>query len=1230
MSLKKRTKKGAAPTASEGGSNAQLLAEGLNANRAPAHRAIRGRRGGLKDMPKMPLDILIEIFSCMHPRDLLNLARTSKEFRRFLMSRQSASFWRAARQQVDGLPECPQFLSEPQYANLLFFPHCHNCLKGSVRTVVWELYARYCPKCKDQLFVPESVARKFYEEVREATGTPSTVVGIPPTSNWMYYDGTILKKEYEKIEAKWQSLTTNEEKRLFAQERVNTIEERARLVKALRDWFLIQADSRHNELENVKKTRRTLVFKRLRDEGWGDEIDKMSLYSREQLGSHKLVWKAQKLTEYGATHLCAGWQTIRPVLVAVMQDVRAKRLQAERSVLVQERLLAFHQFYVGYEESLGLRTIVSETQAGFSDLALMPPFRALLDAPSATVVTSQDFEHLRDAIPAAQVERYREQELLFLAKACEAYQVPNEVTSLGLAIVSFACADCMRDLRWPNVLVHECSRGQEWSAEGYVSDVSLFATRVQRRGPWRTDSVPFAHGSRAEAARSIILTCGRNPDTVTYADMESCGVRLICLVCPAEQVSGLRRVYDWKHAIDHRSRDCSPEYYSGEAEWKVLDNRYAAKVCEMETIIAPHPLYQEIFCPTYCCARCRLNSRVLLQGHLQSAHGVSNPRLDQDYFVHPDSHYVERRTLKIKFDKKARKVHFLTTGNGSLAGPVQCWMPLCDAPAGEAEVAHGSSTSGNPRSNHARTRRNVRGRRGGLKDMPGMPLDILIEIFSLMHPRDLLNLARTSKEFRAFLMSRNSAPFWKAARQQVEGLPECPPFLSEPQYANLLFFPYCHSCLKSNMQTIIWELYARYCQACKDIMYAFPFNCGSFCLTYHTQALISRTSLCFGILFKMRYGRLCIHKPDFEIARAQWDTKTTNEEKVRFAKDQANAARERKMAIGPLEAWKTNQASNRATELEAIKQTRYEQIVKRLREEGWGEEIDKMTLDAAYDLTHHKAVRKAQKLTEGGWQSIKQDLLTHMERVREDRLESEREELIHTRLGFLCDIFTEYEDSLGHNTTPTELRAGFSDIAMMAPFRELVEAPSSQEVTPQDFRKLYRAIPDAMAAWYDNRESEFLDLIPDVIEMPDWTSLFELATVAFECRECDRTDMRWPAVLAHKCGRTFHYYLSDFYVSVVASVSMEHGVRGVWNPEGNVFQFSERRANLAREVIKACGLEPNVATHEEMDQCRARLVCMRCSPSAKGFRGAYDWTRAVRCLFCGMLVENDLSSRVSC
>lgn len=73
-----------------------------------------------------------------------------------------------------------------------------------------------------------------------------------------------------------------------------------------------------------------------------------------------------------------------------------------------------------------------------------------------------------------------------------------------------------------------------------------------------------------------------------------------------------------------------------------------------------------------------------------------------------------------------------------------------------------------------------------------------------MHPRDLLNLARTSKDFRAVLMNENSAPFWRAARQQVEGLPDCPTFLSEPAYANLVFFNACHVRFPRNCSDV-WD-----------------------------------------------------------------------------------------------------------------------------------------------------------------------------------------------------------------------------------------------------------------------------------------------------------------------------------------------------------------------------------------------------------------------------------------
>jgi hypothetical protein len=59
------------------------------------------------------------------PLDVLRLARTTKQFRRVLMHRSSLSVWIAARKNVPDLPDRPPYMSEPQFANLVFDTHCH-------------------------------------------------------------------------------------------------------------------------------------------------------------------------------------------------------------------------------------------------------------------------------------------------------------------------------------------------------------------------------------------------------------------------------------------------------------------------------------------------------------------------------------------------------------------------------------------------------------------------------------------------------------------------------------------------------------------------------------------------------------------------------------------------------------------------------------------------------------------------------------------------------------------------------------------------------------------------------------------------------------------------------------------------------------------------------------------------------------------------------------------------
>ncbi|KAJ7470846.1 hypothetical protein FB451DRAFT_972861, partial [Mycena latifolia] len=66
------------------------------------------------------------------------------------------------------------------------------------------------------------------------------------------------------------------------------------------------------------------------------------------------------------------------------------------------------------------------------------------------------------------------------------------------------------------------------------------------------------------------------------------------------------------------------------------------------------------------------------------------------------------------------------------------------------------------------------------------------QIYSSLTPLDLLQLARTSRPMRQDLFDLSSRRLWKTALSRVNGLPPCPPGISEPAYANLAFSLHCH------------------------------------------------------------------------------------------------------------------------------------------------------------------------------------------------------------------------------------------------------------------------------------------------------------------------------------------------------------------------------------------------------------------------------------------------------
>lgn len=93
------------------------------------------------ELLEMPLDILFEVClkvecclvmsnTCVQisqhldPTDILNLGRTSRVTRQLVLSRVLKPVWVHARSRYPGLPDCPDDMNEPAYAELMFGDSC--------------------------------------------------------------------------------------------------------------------------------------------------------------------------------------------------------------------------------------------------------------------------------------------------------------------------------------------------------------------------------------------------------------------------------------------------------------------------------------------------------------------------------------------------------------------------------------------------------------------------------------------------------------------------------------------------------------------------------------------------------------------------------------------------------------------------------------------------------------------------------------------------------------------------------------------------------------------------------------------------------------------------------------------------------------------------------------------------------------------------------------------------
>ncbi|CAL1694139.1 unnamed protein product [Somion occarium] len=595
-------------------------------------RNVRGRRGVLKNLPDMPLDILYEVFSHLHPQDLLNLSRTTKAFRRLLMDRNAAVLWKEARQNIPDLPEPFPGMSEPAYASLCFDAQCHGCFKPGIREVLWEIRARFCNECKKSKTLSQETLI-YRRGDYFGSYLPCAVVEISVTG---------------KTELFW------DKKRVLASEAARIKEDYAEVEHAglCRKWYNNKKLNRAIELEDIKDARYKAIKNKLKELGYEKDVIYCEQYcmSKESLKQLSVVRQSKPLTE-------RTWQTIRPTVIDFLTTtVTPLRIVHEYTLYLRPRAAILRKAVEKFARlSHGVFPHVR-------DFASLPEVRAILDPADKAEISVESFDALLPLLPEL-VTRWREDITgkleTFVRRELssdESEDVPDGIRALDLAIATiFRCSHCKKPIvgAYPGTVSHRCRPAYVAALVQMTRGYGLwskkqddpFDTAIERALKWAKWSHRDVDLLKSDV-EPVLEACGQNSLSTTAQDMDELDFRFRCKKCDSFQA---RAIFRWREAALH-SRDCHghddsslffdiEDYIKRTLDtelWEAVSSEEARKIAPLERAASERVALKRLSKPIWCCVHCEMHelSRGGMITHIVETHGISTPS-DDNLFADP-------------------------------------------------------------------------------------------------------------------------------------------------------------------------------------------------------------------------------------------------------------------------------------------------------------------------------------------------------------------------------------------------------------------------------------------------------------------------------------------------------------------------------------------------------------------------------------------------------------------
>ncbi|KAG2150974.1 hypothetical protein DEU56DRAFT_779439 [Suillus clintonianus] len=488
-------------------------------------------------------------------------------------------------------------------------------------------------------------------------------------------------------------------------------------------------------------------------------------------------------------------------------------------------------------------------------------------------------------------------------------------------------------------------------------------------------------------------------------------------------------------------------------------------------------------------------------------------------------------------------------------------------------------------------------RKKTLSDIVTMPIDILLEIFGLLEPVDLLSLSLTNTAFREILLSNNAV--WKTARVN-HGVPDCMPGMSEVKWANLLFGGYqCHECGAKGFHRMYLGIKRRLCHSCvndnlvasyseyiqdvedddPDIVDLVPF-------TYFGGRAFSNADvrLFWSDDVRKMVEQLEVYHKDADMFKpgAKQALEDFKQSRKKYVDSVVNHA-----AI--CDDWADKDREGQRSRVHKFRDYIKKLVEDRLVVLGHSvEDVERMF------VRHHYGVLD-KELTDTRWKLLLPKIERKLSELKEGwRLEEQRE-----RKVLLLNMYERYVRPLPRAIIPPQ-----EDFLKLCDVAEFINSPPTGNWR-SDVQPLADRIPGLCAEYLHSRKlalTQLLALSTDVlqdaatlqsqgVDAPD-DVLVQLATSVFQCTHSLPFPLiTWDKVQYHRCPR------SQGYATPACT-----------------FSISQPGVAAVRSLLGLVGLDAQTTTATTMDHLHCRFFCSNCPPKSQGggsYRMVMNWRQSV-------------------